>query len=392
MRPALLKPFGIAVFACLLALALWSGPVSAVEPIKIGLVLSITGYGGFIGTPQKDATVAIVDDVNRKGGLFGRQIELFVEDDKSNPTNAAIAAMKLIKDKKVSIVIGPSITDSGMSMIPVCDQEKTPFVVTGPVVSPFRKWIFLVGPGDTRGAVQLFDTAIKRFSPKKIAFFHDSSNYGLTAAKILKPEISKYPGVSFIIEEQFEPTDTTMVPQLTKIKASNPDMILLYTSSQPAAVIAKNYKQLGMNTLVVGSGGIAVPEFIKNSGKIAEESKWAIWELKSVTAEKLPMDDPYRKEIYEPFKALLKEKYGPSKEVSVFHTVAYDGIQIAIEALKLAKSDDRAAIRDALENLKFHKGFISDFECTPQDHQGGKIGNLIFNGLRNGELWPYDAK
>jgi branched-chain amino acid transport system substrate-binding protein len=392
MRPFLQKSFGIGVCACLLILALWGRPVQAVDPIRLGLVFSITGYGGFIGTPQKDATVAIVDDVNRRGGIHGRPVELFIEDDKSNPTNAAIATTKLIKDKKVSMMIGPSITDSGMAMIPICEQEKTPFIVTGPVVSPFRKWSFLVGPGDTRGAVQLFDTAIKKFNPKKIAFLHDSSNYGMTAAKILKTEIAKYPGVSFVIEEQFEPTDTTMVPQLTKVKATNPDMILIYTSSQPAAVIAKNYKQLGITTQVAGSGGIAVPEFIKNVGKIAEESRWAIWELKAVTAEKLPMDDPYRRDIYEPFKALLKEKYGPSKEVSVFHAVAYDGIQIAIETLKLANSDDRVVIRDALEKVRFTKGFISDFQCTPQDHQGGKIGNLIFNRIQNGELWPYDAR
>ncbi len=83
----------------------WAG---AAEPIRIGVVFSITGWAGFIGTPERDSLVTVIEDVNRKGGVLGRPIELFVEDDQSNPTNAALAAAKLIRDKLVSAVIGPS--------------------------------------------------------------------------------------------------------------------------------------------------------------------------------------------------------------------------------------------------------------------------------------------
>src|SRR5512139_179593 len=81
-------------------------PLQAAEPIKIGVILSITGRGGFLGTPEKEAITAVVEEVNRKGGLFGRQIELYFEDDQSNPTNSAIAATKLIRDKKVCCLLG----------------------------------------------------------------------------------------------------------------------------------------------------------------------------------------------------------------------------------------------------------------------------------------------
>ena len=93
----------------LLAVGTWT-PAKASEPIKVGAVLSVTGRGGFLGTPEKKAITIIVEDLNKKGGLFGRPVEVFFEDDQSDPTNAAIAATKLIRDKQVCATIGSSLT------------------------------------------------------------------------------------------------------------------------------------------------------------------------------------------------------------------------------------------------------------------------------------------
>ena len=238
-------------------------PAGAAEPIRIGVVFSVTGPAGFVGTHERDGLMAVVDDVNRHGGVLGRQLEIYFEDDQSNPTNAVIAATKLVKDKKVSMVVGPSMTDSGMAMIPVCEQERVPFIVTGPVVTPFKKWVFIIGSGDARDSANFLKQAINRFGAKRIALLHDTSNYGMTGAKVFNAEIGKYPGASLIIQEKLELTDTNMVPQLTKIKAANPDTLIVFTNGPPASIIAKEFKQLGMTTPVLCSGGVAVPEFIK---------------------------------------------------------------------------------------------------------------------------------
>jgi ABC-type branched-subunit amino acid transport system substrate-binding protein len=79
--------------------------LGAAEPIKIGVVLCVTGRGGFLGTPQKEAITVAVEEVNRQGGIFGRPIELYIEDDQSNPTNSAVAATKLIERDKVSVLM-----------------------------------------------------------------------------------------------------------------------------------------------------------------------------------------------------------------------------------------------------------------------------------------------
>ncbi len=352
----------------LLGIAVGTGAQGA-EPIKVGAVISLTGWAGFIGTPQKEAFTAIFDDVNSKGGILGRQIEYIFEDDQSNPTTAVVAATKLIRDQKVAIMTGPSTTDSGMSMIPICEQEQVPFVITGPVVAPFKKWVFLVGPGDQRLATHIAEVVVTRLGAKRIALLHDTSNYGMTGARVFNREIPRYPGASIIIQEKFDTTDTSMVPQLTKIKAANPDLMVLFTTGNPASIVAKNYKQLGMKTPVLGSTPVGTPEFIRLAGDIAEENKWMFMAAKLFVADKLPPDDPLRKVLYDPFKKLMKEKYGDTMVVNLFHATTYDGAHAVIEAIKAAGTDDRSAIRAALEKIRF-EGFHGAFACTPEDHQG----------------------
>lgn len=377
-----------------LALAFFFTPAvksaAATDTIKIGAVFSITGPGGFLGTRQRDGILAIADDVNKRGGLFGKQIEVFVEDDQTNPTSAVLATTKLIKDRNVAMIVGPSTTDSGAAMIPVCEKEKVPFILTGPVVSPFRKWVFLIGAGDVREASFFLKQAIEKAGAKRIALIHDTSSFGTTAAKAFNKDISKYPGVSFAIQEKCETRDTSMIPQLTKIKAANPDTLMVYATYDAATVITKNIKQLGLNVRFLFGGGVAQPVYFKNVGTIPEEKDFLFTEMKSVVAEKLPPNDPYRKNLYEPFKKVLQAKFGPSAQVSLFHTIGADGMYVAVEALKIAGTDDRSAVRDALEKVRLD-GFVGRFACTATDHQGAPEGSRVLMRIKNGELALYEG-
>jgi branched-chain amino acid transport system substrate-binding protein len=330
----------------------------------------------------------MLDDVNSKGGIGGRQVELYFEDDQSSPTNAAIAATKLIKDKKVLILVGTSIVDSAMAVVPVCEQEKVPFINSGPALIPFKKWIFSVGPGAIRSAGHMLEFAVKDLGGKRIALLHGSDGDGRLGAKAITNDISKYPGTSIVITETFEPADTNMVPQMTKIKAANPDVIVLYTTAGAASVIAKNYKQLGMTVPVVGFAGITAPEFAKNTGKIAEETKWICLTVPITLAEKMAPDDPYRRDVYEPIKKLMQEKYGPTKRVTLYHGSSHDALKASIEAMKAAKEMDSASIRDALEKIRV-EGFVGEFACTSTDHQGAPVDPMRPAVLRDGMWVPY---
>jgi ABC-type branched-subunit amino acid transport system substrate-binding protein len=92
--------------------------------------------------------------------------------------------------------------------------------------------------------------------------------------------------------------------------------------------------------------------------------------------------------VYDPFKKLLKEKYGESREVSVFHLASHDGMMAIIAALKQTQSMDRAAVRDALEKVRI-RGFFGDFACTPDDHQAAPKDMGILVSVKNGEYFPF---
>src|SRR5512139_1085108 len=122
----LIKIIGLIGLFFSLMLFVEARPLTAAEPIKIGAVLAITGWAGNFGTPQKEGITIVAEEANRRGGVLGRQIEVYFEDDQSNPTNSAIAATKLIRDKKVSFVIGSTLTVFCMAMIPICEREQVP--------------------------------------------------------------------------------------------------------------------------------------------------------------------------------------------------------------------------------------------------------------------------
>jgi branched-chain amino acid transport system substrate-binding protein len=165
--------------------------------------------------------------------------------------------------------------------------------------------------------------------------------------------------------------------------------MILHGTGGLAAVIAKNYKQLGMKIPVITSHATAVPDFVKLAGPIAEESGWIMFGLKSNIAETLPADDPYRKNLYEPFKKLMKDKYGDSVKLNLFHETAYDGLVAAMEAIKTAGTDDRAEIRNALEKIKLEL-FLGPYECTPEDHQGSKRDyHTVPMSIKNGNFVPF---
>lgn len=367
-------------------------PLGAAEPIKIGAVFAISGWAGSLGSYQNESTIITREKINRQGGILGRPLEIYIEDDQSNSTNAAVAATKLVRDKKVCAVMGGTLTVFCQSMIPVFEREQVPFVALGSgseITYPLKKWVFQVTPTDILLAPKMLEFTVRTLGARKIALFHCTDATGMSGAQGVKKNVANYSGVSIVITEKFDPKDTNMIPQLTNIKATHPDAIILYGPSPCAAVIAKNYQQLEMEIPVVGTHAIPTPEFIKLAGKIVENGRWVILSGKSNVGDKMPPDDPWRKKRYDPFLRELKEKYGENKKYSSFMGLAHDGIIIIKEALNIAGTDDRAALRNALEKVSYD-GLASTYKYSPTDHNGVDIDEAVVPVIiRNGELWPY---
>jgi branched-chain amino acid transport system substrate-binding protein len=372
----------------LVALVAAAKPAAAAEPIKIGAVFSVTGWAGPVGTPAKEAVEIATDEINKKGGVLGRNLEVYYEDDQSNPTNSAIAATKLIRDRNVCILLGSSLTVFTMPMVPVVEREQITLMAFGAgheLTSPIKKWVFRIPMTDYRVSPIMLKFATQVLGAKKLALLHSTDSSGTMGAKGVVDTVANY-GASIISTERFESSDTNMIPQLTRIKAANPDAIILYTSAAPAAVIAKNYQQLGMKTPVVASHGVPSQEFLNIAGKVAEAAHWAIVSPKVFYAWSLPLDDPYRKNVFDPFVKTLKERFG--KEITGFHANGYDALYMVAQALTIAGTDDRAALRDAMEKVKY-KGLLASWTYTPGDHDGQNGDELYPLMVVDGKWYPY---
>jgi branched-chain amino acid transport system substrate-binding protein len=270
----------LGVFPAIVILILCHSILRAAEPIRMGMVASISGWGGFVGNQQRDAVMAVVEDINHKGGVLGRPIEVLIEDDRSMPTTAVIAATKLVRDLKVVALIGPTLPDSGMAMIPISEQEQMPFVVGVPLPGDFKKWSFHLGPSEENTAEATLEMAVNLTKGKRIALIYEGTNIGKTGAKIFTRDISHYPGASLVAKETFEITDTSMISQMTNLRAAKADVLVVYAGGSAAAIIARNYKQLGMTVPVVTANVAQGPDFIKLGGQVAEEAGWIIPVLK----------------------------------------------------------------------------------------------------------------
>ncbi len=361
-------------------------PLHAADTLKIGVVACLTGRGGFLGTPYKEGITVMVDEMNRRGGMFGKQIELFFEDDQSNPTNSAIAATKLIRDKKISMLLGATLVVCEMAMLPICEDEQVPAIVFSPLTIPTKKWIFCVAPTDYRLGLRMLKFTIDTLGARKIALVHTTDTYGINGTQGILENIEKLGG-SIVVTEKFDPTDTNVIPQMTKVKAARPDAIILFATSTPSTVVAKNYYQLGMETPVIGAGGIPTPEFLKLAGKFAEGGRWMVFGTKNLYADLRPRDDAWRKNLYDPFMNAIKEKYGKTDFVQ-FYGNANDCMHIMFEGMKIAGKDDRAAIRDGIEKVTY-QGFMGDYAYSPTDHAGTKGEAFIPVIVKDGKWAPF---
>jgi branched-chain amino acid transport system substrate-binding protein len=384
----LMKAVGLIVIVLSLLWFVGGKSSQAAEPIKIGAVFTNTGWAGFLGAPQKEAVEVEVERINRAGGVLGRPLEVYYEDDQSNPTTSVIAATKLVRDLKVCAVLGTAFTSGATSMIPIAEREGVALLPTCPATVPFNKWVFFVLIDDTLHGPGMLKFMVEDLKAKKIAVLTAPEVGFLAGIKAIEDNLDKY-GAKIIIKEQYEFTDTSVIPQLTKIKAAKPDAILNYSIGTSASVAAKNYKQLGMNFPVVNSWGVASKEHAELAGEVVAGKPWIVFGLKCLFADKLPPEDPYRKNLYEPHKKGLMEKFG--KEFQTYGANAHDALHIVVEGLKIAGTDDRAALRDAIEKVKY-KGLVGDFSVTPTNHYGMPVEAVVPQVIKKGEYYPYYPK
>ncbi|MEI6115710.1 MAG: ABC transporter substrate-binding protein [Burkholderiales bacterium] len=369
-------------FALGATLSLAVASAFAADPIKIGSVLSVTGPAGSLGDPELKTMQIYVDEINKKGGVIGRPLQLISYDDGSDASKANGFTKRLIEDDKVDIIVGGTTTGATMSMVPLVEKAQIPFIsLAGAVViiEPVKKWVFKTPHTDRMAAERVLDDMKKR-GITKVALLSETSGFGQSGKKEVEAVLSKY-GVTLVANETYGPKDTDVSPQLTKIKNTpGVQAVFVFGLGQGPAIVTKNYKQLGIALPLYQSHGVASGEYLKLAGPAAEGVRLPS-PAQSIPG-KLADSDPQKPVVVgydQAYRAAYKE------EASTFGGYAYDGLMLAVDAIKRAGSTDKAKVRDAIEATKGYVGSSGVFNMSPTDHMGLELSSFRLLEIKSGD-------
>lgn len=361
-------------------LVLLVGTVFAAPPIKIGAILSVTGPASFLGEPERNTALMMVEEINKAGGINGRKIELIVYDTQGDATKAVQAVNRLIKSDKVVAIIGDSTTGNSMAVIPVVEKAKVPIIscaAGSKITDPVKKWVFKTAQNDSLAVMKIFEHMNEK-KIKKIAIITVSDGFGASGREQLKLKAADF-GIEIVLDETYGPKDTDMTAQLTKIRGSAAQAIVCWGTNPGPAVVARNVKQLGIKLPLFMSHGVSSKKFIELAGEGAEGI--ILPSGRVIVADQLPDSDPQKK-------ALLSYVNNYKKHFNVegdhFGGHAWDAIMLIKEAIERG-GDTPAAIRDQLEKTKNFAGIGGIFNYSEQDHAGLTKEAFVLVQIKKGD-------
>ncbi|MFO1293615.1 MAG: ABC transporter substrate-binding protein [Rubrivivax sp.] len=350
---------------------------------KIGSVFSVTGAGGLLGERMKMTVEMMVEQINKSGGINGHPVKLIVYDAASDVTKAVAATNRLITQDEVDIISGAgNMSGLSLAMKPIAMRHGVPMISNAgarPIVEPIDKstWAFKSHLTDK----EIVGRAIDWWKSKgitRVALLSDTTGFGTSARDELKLQ-APGAGINVVAWEEFDAAASDLVPQLTRIRGANPEVILCWTVAPSGVVFMKNARQLGMKQILMHGFGYVVPKYMEMAGEAAEGA--VLVSLRFPVGRQLPDSDPAKKVILEYAKD-FKAKY--AQESDVYGAEAYDGMLMAFKALETAKSFDKEKIREALERLNF-VGTNGVYRFSPQRHYGLTKDDAVVMEWRNGD-------
>ena len=338
--------------------------------INIGVTLSATGPGASLGIPEKN-TFELV------GGstLGGQKLNFIVLDDKSDTTEAVKNTRKLIAESAVDVVIGSTITPNSLAMVEVAAESETPMIsmaASARIVDPANPkthWVFKTPQSDALMA-DAIAVHMKAGGVKTLGYIGFSDAYGESWLAEIKRS-GQTAGIQIVAEEKYNRNDPSVTGQVLKIMAAKPDAVLIGASGTPAATPEKELIARGYKGRIYQTHGVANPDFLRVLGKDGNGTILPSGPM--LVYEQLPDSNPVKKSAGD-YVRRYEAKYGTR---STFGGHAYDAYVLLShavpEALRKAKPgtrEFRAALRDALENVKELPGAHGVFVMSPNDHNG----------------------
>ncbi len=353
------------------------------EPYKIGAIFAVTGPASFLGEPEKNTAIMLMDQINKAGGINGHPLEIIVEDSKSVEADAVLAAKKLLEKDKVLAIVGPSTTGESMALVPVMNNAKTTLVSCAagyPITNPVneRYWIFKTPQYDV-SAVDAIYTHMKKHGITKVGIVTIATGFGDAGRKALLSEAPKF-GITIVADERYGAKDSDMTTQLTKVKAAGAQAVINWSVGPGQVVITKNWHDLKLGIPLYQSHGWGSKKNIELAGKAAEGVIAPLGRL--VVWDKLSDKNPQKallKKYEQDYKARFKTEPG------TFGGHAYDAVMMVVDALKKV-GPNKAKIRDYIEKkIKNWPGTGGIFNMSEKDHCGLDMTAFEMVTVKNGD-------
>ena len=362
--------------------SLWLAAASAQEPIRIGSFLATTGGAAFLGDPEQKTLEMYVEKLNAAGGLLGRKLVLVTYDSAGDAEKARTFAKRLIEQDKVDLIVGGSTTGETMAAVPLVEQAGVPFIsLAGAVViiEPVKRWVFKT-PHTDRMACEKIYVDMRARGATRVALISGAGGFDKSMrAECLK--VAKNHGIEIVAEETYGAADTDMTAQLTKIRQNGQVQAVLNAGfGQGPAIVTRNYRQIGISVPLYQSHGVASKEFIKLAGEAAEGVRLPAAAL--LVPDKLADGDP-QKPVVAQYTRDYQARF--KSDVSTFGGHAYDGLMLAVEAIRKAGTTEKSRVRDALENLKGYVGTGGIVNLSPTDHMGLDLSAFRMLEIRKGD-------
>jgi branched-chain amino acid transport system substrate-binding protein len=359
-----------------------SSAIAADNVIKIGAVVSATGPASFLGDPQQKTLEMYVQKINASGGVLGKKLELVLYDDASDANKANAFTRRLIIQDEVDAIIGASSTGSTMAMVPQIESGSIPAIslaAASVIVEPVKQWVFKMPHSDRMAAQKVLEDMKKR-GFTQFALLSDTGGFG-KSGRTETMKMAEQVGLKMVEDQQYGEKDTDMTPQLTKIKSSPAQAILVFGTGQAPSIIARNHQQLAIKQALYTTHGQASTEFIRLAGKASEGIRMPSPAL--LIAPSLAANDPQRN-ISVDYAKGFESQY--KMDVSTFGGYAHDALFLLVDAMKRAGGTDKAKVRTAIEQTQGFVGVSGIYKMSANDHMGLDVSAFRMVEVKNGHF------
>ncbi len=362
----------LAALGAFVAILVFAIPgASAAEEYRIGYLNSFSGYLANMGTVSRDGFLLAIEEINKRGGANGRQLKVIVENDESDPSKGVPAAIRLINAEKVLAIVGPARSDVTEPLGAIAAKAQVVDMTCSFILPTQGGYTFATVPSPEEEARVAIGFLARR-GARTIGILNAIDLYDKTSAKAFAEEAGKH-GIKVVATESYNAAvDKNFIPQLTKIKAANPDWLTVQGSGAAVPLLMNQKGEIGFEAPTLGNlafsvGGIS--PLLKIAGRNVQGTHLTtlpvgVWET-------LPKNDPRLKRIVQ-YRDAFKAKYGDYPVMANWWAAQnYDIAFLLADALKRAgPSATGASLKAALEGIKNFEGVVGTFSFSPGQHAG----------------------